>query len=409
MVEEVEDLRGRAPDVLLDKLVIGISAEMSSTARLTDVARRLVLAGLGSLMGPAESHRAAMRIGREVSGLCHDGTARIEGLLRFWSNGETIRIHPSSHLAINGMRLMRTQLKEPAEPSFAADNLVGPYCSEWASYLEAQTQAIEQAVADVVAAVDEACGSPAVAEGRLRLRWVEVCRDLAVPDAPHRARRFAATWSGGEHRTEQEYYARTDAVGVLPTVSWRSTAKEAPWTKVYAKARDLIRTEIVARTAGSVGRLLTGRASPAEADVALEEGALVRALSAVAAAAVPLLDHARLAVEEVEDEAGSPVDLLLALQPLLSVAAPAQSPAPGRPISAASATAARGVLEALLLGGRTSATGLRSGGPVRRALDALTEGDAPVLRREGRRGTFYSLSSRWSQAARIIARVPQNP
>jgi len=301
------------------------------------------------------------------------------------------------------MRLLRSRIDEPPGGGLAGDNFIGPYDAGWTDLFEVQAVCIAETLETVVAALAEFCGAREPPVGRLRLRWGEICRDLPVVDAPRGARQLAATWFGGERRVQQNYRGRCELLGILPTVAWGVGSRTSPVTKVYAKTRHLLRTEVTVQRPEAAAQLVTGGRHAAGVDVVPKGEALMDLLRRLGTAAIPHLDEAQDAMEAVEAPPAFAGDLMVRLAPLTAVASP--GPRAGRPVSAETQAAAREALESLLLIGRASVRGMRSNTALRRVLDDLAEGTDALLLRQGRHGTLYVLRPEWTDAARRIGGV----
>lgn len=400
MVEEGEEKGPEGIGVLLDRIVFGLTMEMATPTSLTEIARRLRGRGIASPAGPVRPDRATMDLDCRVTDLPYGGVAAVSGRLRLDAGQGYVRVLGGSHLELNGMRLLRTQMEAPPDPAggLAGDNFVGPVDENWPAYLDAQVTGIASAIDAVVEGLAEAAGAPRPVAGHLRLRWAEACRDLGVEDAPAFARRLASRWLGGQVRSQRHYPGDLELNDLLATVSWGKGSRHAPVQKVYAKAGDLLRTEVTARRAEAVGHLLTGQRRAADADAPLAPEAVADLLRRFAMAAAPLLEEAREVVEEVEESVHTPIELLLRLTPLFALAAPSLRRGAGRPVSESGGAAAREAVESLLHIGRITTRGLRSGSALRRVLDELAEGKDAVLRRYGAKGASFALRPRWAEA-----------
>lgn len=404
MVEEGEESGPEGMGVLLDRIVFGLTMEMPTPFSLPEIATRLHGHSIATLAGPVRGGRATMDLECRVIDLPSNGEVSMAGRLRLEAGMGSVRVLGGSHLELNGMRLLRTQVEAPPDPAegLAGDNFVGPVDENWPAYLDLQVAGIATAVDAVVEGLAEAAGAPLPVAGHLRLRWAEACRDLSAADAPAFARRLASRWLGGHLRTQRHYPGDMELEGVLPTVSWGKGSRHAPVQKVYAKAGDLLRTEVTARRAEAVGHLLAGRRRAADAEASLAPEAVADLLRRFAGAAAPLLEEAREVVEEVEESAQAPIELLLRLTPLLALAAPPLRRSPGRPVSEVGRAAAREAVESLLHIGRVTTRGLRGGTALRRVLDDMAEGENAVLRRYGATGASFALRPCWAEARGLL-------
>jgi hypothetical protein len=395
-------------DVLFDRVQFGFDMQFpavpasgaggfcAALARAGLLARRPPRGGaaLGPhTVGPFEVRLAAGGVGR-VEGrivLASDGAGRLVATRR-------------SHLVVNPMRDLRTQLEAPGARALDGnDNLVWEYGEEWAHLLGLQLANVATVVdAFFAVAAAAAAAAPQAPPGRIWVQHCEVCRDHASTDAE------AVVLDLAERPIPRAGLARLRTLDVrernLQCVAWRERSKAAPEHKVYAKRADLLRVEVAARSRDAVRALLKRRTDGGPASAPLEGAAAARLLADAAVAAAPLLDAM---VAMIDDAAGAQPragrDLLLGFAPLIRLAEPAaRAPGAGgrRPGASVAANARRAICK-LLDFGSFDARGIRDSDAVLGALREMV--DRGVLSRPERGQRLFTVSPGLEAARRALS------
>ncbi|MFG0251289.1 MAG: hypothetical protein ACF8NJ_00275, partial [Phycisphaerales bacterium JB038] len=79
MIEDVDQARAGEPDVLLDRLVFGLSLELQPTVSLPALIDRLLAADVGRLSGPIRAGRASFDVDCVVEDLPDGAVCQIGG------------------------------------------------------------------------------------------------------------------------------------------------------------------------------------------------------------------------------------------------------------------------------------------------------------------------------------------
>lgn len=390
----IENSPTRLPEVLFDAVTFGLRFDISPCSQRTMEEIRSRLTHNGLLTAGTDNHRLTLEV--PLGDNAEFGFASVELVP---SHGHPGRFGSMSNIQINGMRLLRKA--GYGDQSLAlgldgSDNFIGATASSTADLLPVQLELMAGAVNAVVRvleyAVPEACE---VKEIHLWLRSAEACLDLEVSDAPAVPRWLQRAGLPGVVRGCCDLYraSASEEEGLAVIRYWRQA--KGPYAKIYAKALNLLRVEVVCVRREAL-RVLGCKAD----GKSLNEETVKKLLLEFVQQAEPLLQDLRSHASEAAESTTSVDDLLQALSPLLEFRLGIRSPV-GRPADASARDMAAQAIEALFSSGRFVAKDCRTGHALRRVLDELSTSSGPLIR-SGKRAIFC-LRPRFAQAGNSVA------
>jgi len=405
-------------DVLLDRVQLGFEMRLPSVpaGRADAVAAALACCGvLTRAPAPNSALAGPLPVGALSVSLVEGGTGGVDGghILLAAPAGGGLVLTARSHLILNPMRDLRSQLIDPGERAADGnDNVVwGHDPAEWPHLLGLQLVNVAAVVDAFVAAVARAAGAPAGSvDGTIWVQHCEVCRDYNVADGGAEAlvRELA---EGTIPMAVAQFNRRSEASRRRNRlcVAWHEGTRSSAERKVYAKRNDLLRAEVSVRSRRAVKALLARVADGGAAQAEIGGAGAARLLKDVALAAVPLLDVVREIVGEraaLPQRAG--VDMMLGFLPLLRLAAPAPrlQGAGGRMPAPAVATRARAALDQLVAAGSFDCHGLGASDSVLLALREMAAAGTLHPPPRGRRLFTVSPALEAARRALFAARLP---
>jgi len=308
--------------------------------------------------------------------------ATVEGRIVIAELPGGIRITERSGLRINPMRGLASILPGPQITTLDnKGNAIGPHPVDVRPLLARQLALIEHGVESFVDLLSIAAKQAAGPDGydvhdeSLWLRSAELCRDIGMTGAVAAVRRLQTSgMAGSTIRAVDSYRCSSDDNHGVPALRWWRT-RRGPVVKAYAKAADLLRIEVACPDREAV-RVLMPECATGDIDgrVAVDQ------VLAFAGAASPLLSDAVCHVDTVLADGRSPADLVLALLPLIDLAAGRRSSGRGPAPGIQTRVTAQEMLDQLLQTGEAWATGIDKKSAVRVVLDALAGPDGPLYR-----------------------------
>jgi hypothetical protein len=353
---------------------------------------------------PGKEFDSELTMGPFVVALPDGGAAAVRGVLVLGVDKSRSTLLP------NLMRGLRSQLQNPGPLALDGDdNLVPPFSPDYPAYLAQQLQAAETIVDSVVAMLAAAAGSdPTALRGKVWVQHAEVCQDHYVENAIGYVDDLTVLPIPGARA--QRLNVSVDRDRNKLCLSWNSGTQTSPVTKLYPKCEDRVRVELVLRARPAVRHLLKQAGTPAAADIGLTGAAVARELELVARAAFPLIDAVLVwtdTIAQVMPRSGT--DLVVALQPLLRLVAPAPRPAgaAGRLPNADGPDRARRAFDSLINQGQFDARGLGTRDAVLVALQAMQEAGTLVTPAGG--GRLFSVAPAFESARAALAAARHPP
>jgi hypothetical protein len=387
----ISDLPGLVPgaDALLDLLEVtcelkfqGVAADQLSTLRARLVEAGVVTSGARAWDNVSFRWRCP-RSGKMLV---------LEGALRLAPVGAGFVMATSaSVLRLNPLAFLREQVAPVCAPGLdGRPNVVGGPEGDRPLLLGLQLLTVSDLLDAFLAQAEVAAGSPVSA--RLLLRRVELNRDLLRPGAAAVAHGIAREPNPWFRVGSARSYAPgpgLETEGNYVTVTWHHDARDTPIRmKFYAKAGDLLRTEVCYDNAHAIRHTVNGGRSGSPVPPADGGAGLAAQLRGLAELTVPALDAMAAHAAAVDGPQKDALDLVVALAPLLRVGAPRPPGRAGRPAEAATQAAARDVLYHLVELGRYDASALRTNGTVRKALDRIAREGGLVMESRGRSALY---------------------
>jgi len=398
---DASDLLSLAPNplCLFDQVKIGFSGRISglTAADLADVRQHLDQTGV---LDRKRSRRNPRCIVLDVPIITNDGEVVGHTTVELWLeqiDPRTMQITSRSTISTNLVVPLRALLGiQPTDVSLDGKlNYIGPTAEQSCDTLNLQFDLAHHAVEAVCEAIGEVL--PACAEVHDPICWlraIELHHDLNCDDALKVTRAVCHTAMAGSRLGEHDSYRSGKSRARVPVAHWRAT-RTGEVVKVYPKTYRLARVEVGCRDRESIAKCCGERRTAEFSGAGIAE--LLYAFYEKAAPTVTLaLDH----VQRAALGKRSPMECMLALQPLLQLGRRERSGTNYTP-SAAVAAAAQHAGEELLSDGVCHIRGHRKGSKLREVLDTLTEGNGPLMR--GAQGTIYCLRPEFGRAAAKLA------
>lgn len=322
-------------------------------------------------------------------------------------------VTPNSRLFTNGMEFLRSRLPNASALGMALNrgsNWIGPADESWPELFDLQCEEIAAAFVSVWHRFRRHLGtSSRVANPRVAIRDVEVCRDLFRSDAIGAVLALRGTRPAGMRIASETDYIGDETTELSPVgagIRWSPRPnKPCLILKAYAKRRDLLRLEVSASYGKGVKAVIEEVPQDTTRTVIMEQQPLAGLLRRVGHGAAKRLDGLANHVARVRTDAGNIVQFIAGLNPLSALLVPGPVRA-GAPLSEATRILAGDTLRHLVRTGSVrpltpAGKFVRADSPVRAALEIMRRRGIVTFR--GGWGASYEVDEEFNGARAALA------
>jgi len=396
---------------LVDRLVYSLKAALPAWGYGGWVTMRRRLWDLGVVQTLPQSVPAAaetLKIKCTLTGLSGGAEVDLFGELRVTYDASTefpVILTSKSKLGFNPQKALASILPRNSLPVCldGRQNAVGDQSALPFDFFELQYTIAAEAIDRFIDLLGEAAGAELPRdreEEGIWLQYVEVCRDIAVPDAIGVVESLR---DSSLHGAGQAMCKRVNAkgdlrhLGAFRVLTWHEPLENAPaHLKIYPKARNLVRTEVVYHKREVLLRELekAGRHSPWAPFHGTQAAELLRPIVAIAQHD---LDVGAAHIAGGRQPQGDQLTFLAGLTPLLRIITPPTGKI-GAKSRAETVDLAYSVIRSLLLTGMYNTKGLDSKSLVREALYEMAKNPNGIVNRGGSRESMFSVKPNFELA-----------